>query len=127
MARDYSLTEDDVIQKVKIVSGGEIASLDTTGTLTQKYQARIIGDHQEYELISCKDTDNLLPHVANGLVLLDGMGPNAIPTSGLIFAYKNSLRKTETDRRQNNFKSGFNTRPQTRRQFASSCLSIIGL
>ena|GEM_PF-208226 len=83
----------DVIQKVKIVSGNEVASLDTTGTLTQKYQARIVGEHQKYELISCKDTDNLLPYVANGLVLPDSTGPNTMPTSGLILPIQTVYEK----------------------------------
>lgn len=34
--------ELDKIARVKVVNGEELAQLDTTGTLTQKYQARLI-------------------------------------------------------------------------------------
>ena len=33
---------DDVITRVKVVTGGTLALLDTTGTLTQKYQAQLM-------------------------------------------------------------------------------------
>src|SRR5207302_9984054 len=33
---------DDLIGKVKVVTGDTLALLDTTGTLTQKYQASIV-------------------------------------------------------------------------------------
>ena len=36
------VSEDDVITKVKVVTGDSLVLLDTTGTLTQKYQARLI-------------------------------------------------------------------------------------
>lgn len=55
------LDASDVIEKVKVVTGEILAQLDNTGTLTQKYQARIICGTESYELISPIDTDNLLP------------------------------------------------------------------
>src|ERR1019366_2849728 len=36
------LSSADVVTKVKVVTGDTLAKLDTTGTLTQKYQARCI-------------------------------------------------------------------------------------
>lgn len=36
-----ALDENDIIKKIRIISGEELAILDTTGTLTIKYQARI--------------------------------------------------------------------------------------
>ena len=51
--------EDDIISKVRVINGDQLAVLDTTGTLTQKYQARLnIKDH-DVELISKNDTQLL--------------------------------------------------------------------
>ncbi len=35
------INDEDEITKVKVVTGSDLAPLDTTGTLTQKYQARL--------------------------------------------------------------------------------------
>ena len=53
------LNENDEVIKVKVVSGSDLAPLDTTGTLTQKYQARLQNIKVYFELISESDTDNL--------------------------------------------------------------------
>ena len=54
------VNEDDVIIKVKVVNGDDLAKLDTTGTLTQKYQARLIcNQNLPAELIAAEDTDRL--------------------------------------------------------------------
>jgi hypothetical protein len=53
--------DDDVITRVKVVTGDTLALLDTTGTLTQKYQARLITGPFDAELISETDTDLLQP------------------------------------------------------------------
>ena len=53
------LNQDDIICSVRVLTGIELAVYDTTGTLTQKYQARLtIGDN-DTELISSTDTSNL--------------------------------------------------------------------
>lgn len=52
------INELDVIQKIKVVTGVDLAKLDTTGTLTQKYQARLNLRGSESELISLRDTDH---------------------------------------------------------------------
>jgi len=41
-----------------VITGDILASLDTTGTLTQKYQARFVVDEQTSKMLS-EDTDNL--------------------------------------------------------------------
>lgn len=43
--------EADQIARVKVVNGEELAQLDTTGTLTQKYQARLIPGTASEELV----------------------------------------------------------------------------
>lgn len=60
------VSPDDVVERVKVVSGDTLALLDTTGTLTQKYQARLVIGDETTELISQRDTENLLPLVADG-------------------------------------------------------------
>ncbi|MDP3096316.1 MAG: hypothetical protein Q8M86_00020 [Syntrophales bacterium] len=53
------LIANDTIEKVKVVTGDVLAALDTTGTLTQKYQARLtIGTHDK-ELVVHEDTVHL--------------------------------------------------------------------
>jgi hypothetical protein len=51
------VSADDRIIKVKVVTGDALAKLDTTGTLTQKYQARLVCGNAKSELISPTDTD----------------------------------------------------------------------
>src|SRR5690606_7322103 len=48
---------DDYITRVRVVSGEVIAELDTTGTLTQKFQARSQAPVQASTLVSDVDTD----------------------------------------------------------------------
>lgn len=52
------------ITKVKVINGGELAKLDTTGTITKKYQAKVTGLDNPTELISKTDTANLQPLLA---------------------------------------------------------------
>lgn len=56
--------ENDVIRCVKVVTGDRLAELDTTGTLTQKYQARLIPTSEATELISPDDTERIVPCVS---------------------------------------------------------------
>lgn len=51
------LDENNIICKIKVVTGSDLAILDTTGTLTQKYQARLVPGDNPTELISIVDTD----------------------------------------------------------------------
>jgi len=55
--------DDDRVARVKVVSGDALAFLDTTGTLTQKYQARVVPS-AEAELVSAQDTDHVQPLLA---------------------------------------------------------------
>lgn len=63
------VSDDDVITQVKVVTGDTLAQLDTTGTLTRKYQARCIPGAQVTELIVAKDTGRLLPFVSPSIDL----------------------------------------------------------
>jgi hypothetical protein len=44
--------DDGCVNRVKVVTGAMLAKLDTTGTLTQKYQARLVPGTSSHELIS---------------------------------------------------------------------------
>ena len=55
------VSEADTITRVKVVTGDTLALLDTTGTLTQKYQARCIPGAETCELITPHDTAVLAP------------------------------------------------------------------
>lgn len=48
--------EDNRIEDVRVISGAELAKLDSTGTLTQKYQATLDVGVEACELISKEDT-----------------------------------------------------------------------
>ena len=51
------VSANDIITEVKVVIGGNLALLDTTGTLTQKFQASCIPGDQKLELVVNKDTN----------------------------------------------------------------------
>lgn len=66
--RRYALIQvspEDIVLKVKVVSGQALAELDTTGTLTTKYQARLETGAAPLELVSQYDTADILPAIAN--------------------------------------------------------------
>ena len=56
-----SVSEEDVVDDVKVVTGETLAELDTTGTLTGKYQARLTLGESDSELVSSYDTSRLAP------------------------------------------------------------------
>lgn len=78
------VSEQGVITRVKVVNGEELAQLDTTGTLTQKFQARLVPGDATDELIAADDTEVLQPHIQAGANLADHVNPTDHPTHGLI-------------------------------------------
>lgn len=66
LSRRYAIikiSEKDVITQVRVLNGQELVKLDTTGTITTKYQARLLPSDETHELISNIDTSELLPHL----------------------------------------------------------------
>jgi hypothetical protein len=59
------VSKNDLIEEVRVVNGDTLAILDTTGTLTQKYQARLIVGQKASELISSSDTSRV-KEIING-------------------------------------------------------------
>ncbi len=74
----------DEVMRVKVVTGDTLALLDTTGTLTRKYQARCLPGAQSSELIAAKDTDRLLPFVTPNVDLGQIATPVRYPAGGEI-------------------------------------------
>lgn len=72
---------EDVITKIKVVAGNTLALLDTTGTLTQKYQARLIPGSTKAELVSEKDTETLDAIVRAGVDLSVAKSPVDDPSA----------------------------------------------
>jgi len=61
--------QSGLIERVKVVTGATLAVLDRTGTLTQKYQARLVPASAVSELVSPHDTENLADSLAQGQML----------------------------------------------------------
>lgn len=76
------VSTEDVILKVKVVSGQELAQLDTTGTLTTKYQARLDVGATSHELVSAHDTQEMLPYVDNVASFAESVSPANEPETG---------------------------------------------
>ncbi len=73
---------DGVMKRVKVVTGDTLALLDTTGTLTQKYQARLIPGTSKAELIADQDTTLLRPFVRKSVDLKRVASPVDHPAGG---------------------------------------------
>ncbi len=74
--------EDGTITRVKVVTGETLGLLDTTGTLTQKYQAQCVPGDAKAELVVGEDTEELQPFVSQRIDLQAGATPVAHPIAG---------------------------------------------
>lgn len=84
-ARRYVIirvSDAGTILRVKVITGDTLAQLDTTGTLTRKYQARCLCGAQATELIAAQDTARLLPFVATNIDLGQIATPVRHPAAG---------------------------------------------
>jgi hypothetical protein len=80
--RRYALikiSEQAIITEVRVVNGQELAILDTTGTITKKYQARLVIGSETHELISISDTDELTPFVNSNATFSNAVSPISEP------------------------------------------------
>ena len=85
LTRRYAIiqiSDDDVILKVRVINGQELAILDTTGTITTKYQARLEIRNHRQELISVTDTLSIVPYVRTGVIFDSTIRPTDEPKSG---------------------------------------------
>lgn len=60
------VNDDDLVTTVRVVTGAQLAKLDTTGTLTQKYQATAMDEVTTSRLVSSIDTASLMIAMHNG-------------------------------------------------------------
>ena len=79
------VSDENVIERVKVVNGDILASFDTTGKLTQKYQAKLDVGSEATELIATNDTDNLR-HLIGSSVNLKGIEPASLPEAGSVMS-----------------------------------------
>ena len=87
--------KENVITKVNVVTGDTLALLDTTGTLTQKYQARLITSRAKAELITNKDTESLRAFVRTGVELTTGASPVNHPQAGQLLPIEEIFDKLQ--------------------------------
>jgi hypothetical protein len=84
--------ENGVIQRVRVVSGADIALLDRTGKLTRKFQARI-ADLRQLRLASGKDTPNLIHAVAPRAYSVAKISPIDPPDAATLMAIQELFAK----------------------------------
>jgi hypothetical protein len=78
------LSNDDTIRRVKVVTGDTLALLDTTGTLTKKYQARCTVGVSPTELITGTDTSVIAAFVSPNVDLRNVAAPVMHPRAGAL-------------------------------------------
>lgn len=76
------ISDDDIVLTVRVVNGQELALLDTTGTITTKYQARLETGAGSHELVSARDTVLILPHVRDCTRFAASVSPIDEPETG---------------------------------------------
>lgn len=89
--RRYALvqiSDEDSITKVRVLNGQELAILDTTGTITTKFQARIELRGESHELISEMDTSSIQPYLGNLTNFSPEVSPIDEPQSGALLSVK---------------------------------------
>ncbi|KAB0667522.1 restriction endonuclease [Oryzomonas japonica] len=86
------ISETDKITRVKVLSGDSLARYDTTGTLTQKYQARLTSGATPTELVVNVDTNIILPQVAAG-VSMAMYNPTNYPLPGQLLPIRELFGK----------------------------------
>lgn len=83
------LSSEDKITGLRVLTGLELAKLDNTGTLTQKYQARLVLTDKKSELMIGNDTENLKKLISETSIDLRSFSPNEIPKKGQLLPITN--------------------------------------
>lgn len=83
---------DDIITNVKVILGTQLIQYDNTGTLTQKYQAKMIS-YSDSILFSSQDTNTLLPLLSHSDVFSIEDNPNDPPQKGKLLSIENIFKK----------------------------------
>lgn len=83
--RRYALiqiSDQDIVERVRVVNGQELAGLDTTGTITTKYQAGLSVAAETHELVSTSDTPEIIPFLNSNIRFSNGDSPISEPLAG---------------------------------------------
>ena len=82
------LSPEGIVTRVKVVDGRKLAALDKTGTVTQKFQARLVVGAKTAELASTADSSLLLPHLSKATTTKVSANANPLdpPKSGELFS-----------------------------------------
>ena len=91
-----AISEDDIVCKVTVINGQELALLDNTGTITTKYQARFDAGDAIYELVNEVDTDSLVRVVTTLLEFNESQGPTDLPEQGYILPIKEIFTRLQS-------------------------------
>lgn len=83
------ISKTDIITQVKVVTGSSLAPLDTTGTLTKKYQASCKVGNTDRELVSKTDTDQISPFISTDEQLKVTGSPVQAPSAGCLLSVAN--------------------------------------
>lgn len=87
------VSPEDMIVKVRVITGDSLSLLDTTGTLTQKFQARLVPGDADAELIAEQDTALLMPHVHASVGLANKANPTDHPDGKTLLSIKSVYEK----------------------------------
>ena len=87
------VSEDNLISRVKVVTGATLAMLETTGTLTQKYQARLVPGERTTELVTEEDTELLRTLVDAAFELGSVTSPVRNPAAGQLIPIREIFKR----------------------------------
>ncbi len=87
------VSPEDMIVRVRVITGDSLSLLDTTGTLTQKFQARLVPGDKDAELIAEQDTALLTPHVHESVGLAHKANPTDHPDGRTLLSIKSVYKK----------------------------------
>jgi len=91
------VSEREVIEDVRVATGDMLVLLDTTGKLTQKYQARLVPSAALTELIVDKDTSRLLPFVdESAQKKIPSARPVDYPVAGAVLPIRTIYKRLST-------------------------------
>lgn len=90
------ISNQNIVLKVKVVSGQALALMDTTGTITTKYQAGLVTGVDIHELVSAQDTPLILPHVQFGAMFATSISPVDEPEHGALLPIREIFDRLST-------------------------------
>lgn len=90
------VSDQDIVLEVKVVNGQELALLDTTGTITTKYQAGLVTGAVTHELVSAQDTAPMMPHMRSGATFAASISPVDEPESGDLLPIQEIFERLST-------------------------------